>query len=61
MKEQEEGYLMKKLVFEKPQQVGGKMNMVPKILEKFQQVMDKTYRVKMLEKFQLVVDKINRL
>ena len=49
--EQGEGYLIKKWVLEKPQQVMGKMNRVQKMLEKFQQVhgQDKLRLQKMLE------------
>ena len=43
--EQGEGYLIKKLVSEKPQQVMGKMNSMQEMLEKFQQVVDNINRV----------------
>ena len=60
-KKNEDRYLMKKSVLEKPQQVIGKMNRVQKMLDKFQQVLNKTHRVqKILDKFQEVMDKINR-
>ena len=43
--EQGNGYLMRKWVLEKLQQVEGKMNRLQKTLKKFQQAMDKINRV----------------